>query len=188
MGIILGLTPFIVFFIVMRLVSPMAGFCAALAVSLLLALRMWRRGESVKILEVGSLALFAALVLYTLVAAPTWTVATVRLAVDAGLLGIVLVSLAIDRPFTLQYAREQVPQQYWASPLFISTNRRITAVWAVAFAVLAAADTAAEYLPAIPLWLDIVASIAAFLGAIWFTRWYPAAVRSAAQAVKGPAS
>lgn len=186
MGIILGLTPFIAFFVIMRLVSPMAGLCAALAVSLLLALRMWRRGESVKILEVGSLVLFAALVLFTLVAAPAWTVATVRLAVDAGLLAIVLVSLAIGRPFTLQYARERVPQQYWASPLFVSTNRRITAVWAAAFAVLVAADAAAEYVPAVPLWLDIVASIATLLGAIWFTRWYPAAVRRAAQAANPP--
>ena len=47
----------------------------------------------------------------------------------------------------------------------------------MAFAVHVAADAAAEYVPAIPLWLDVVASIVAFLGAVWFTRWYPAAVR-----------
>ena len=79
--------------------------------SLLLCLRMRRRGESVKILEIGSLVLFGLLVrVYAGSAAPPWTVATVRLAVDAGLLAIVLVSLAIGRPFTLQYARERVPE------------------------------------------------------------------------------
>jgi uncharacterized membrane protein len=47
----------------------------------------------------------------------------------------------------------------------------------VAFAVHVAADAAAEYVPAIPLSFDIVVSIAAFVGAVWFTRWYPAAVQ-----------
>lgn len=46
-----------------------------------------RRGESVKILEVGSLVLFGLLTAYTLLAAPRWTVATVRLAVDGGFFG-----------------------------------------------------------------------------------------------------
>jgi hypothetical protein len=177
MSILLALTPFIVFFVVMRMVSPFAGLAAALAVSVLLGIRQWRRGESVKVLEVGSLALFGALVLYTLIAAPDWTVATVRLAVDGGLLIIVLVSLAIGMPFTLQYARETVPKELWTSPPFMTTNQRITGVWAAAFAVMTAADAAAHYVEAIPLWIDIAASVTAFAGAVWFTRWYPAVVR-----------
>ena len=113
-------------------------------------------------------------------AAPRWTVATVRLAVDAGLLAIVVISLGIGRPFTLQYARERVPAQFWNPPIFLATNRIITAVWAGAFAVLVAADAAAEYVPAVPLWVDVGASVAALLVAIWFTRWYPDQVRRAA--------
>ncbi len=177
MSILLSLSPFAVFFALMRLVSPIAGLIGAFAVSVFLCLRERRRGQSVKILEIGSVVLFGVLVAYTLLAAPRWTVATVRLAVDGGLLTIVLVSLAIGRPFTLQYARERVPEPIWALPVFFTTNRLITVVWAVALAVHVAADAAAEYVPAIPLWLDIVASIAAFLGAVWFTRWYPAAVQ-----------
>ena len=178
MAIVLGLTPFIAFFALMRLVSPLAGLIAALLASVVLGIRMWQRGESIKALEIGSLILFGGLALYTLVAAPVWTVATVRLAVDAGLLAIVVISLAIGRPFTLQYAREQVPQEFWTAPLFISTNRLITSVWAAAFAVLVAADAAAEYLPAaVPLWVDIAASVLALCGAAAFTFWYPARVR-----------
>jgi len=177
MSILLGLSPFIAFFLLMRLVSPIAGLAAAFAVSVLLGLRQWRRRETVKLLEVGSLILFGLLVLYTLVAAPAWTVATVRLAVDGGLFLIVMVTLAIDRPFTLQYARERVPQAFWVSPLFIATNRRISAAWAAAFAVMTAADAAAQYVEAIPLWIDIAATIAAFAAALWFTQWYPALVR-----------
>ena len=110
------------------------------------------------------------------------TVATVRLAVDVGLLGIALVSLATDRPFTLQYARERVPEAVWGLPVFLVTNRIITGVWTAAFAVLVAADAAAEWVPAVPIWVDVAASVAAFAGAVWFSRWYPAAVQRRALA------
>ena len=82
MSILLGLSPFVTFFVLMRLFTPVAGLIGALAASTLLCLRMWRRGESVKILEVGSLILLGLLTGYTLLAAPRWTVATVRLAVS----------------------------------------------------------------------------------------------------------
>jgi len=177
MSILLSLSPFGAFFVLMRLVSPLAGLVGAVAVSLLLCLRMARRGESLKILEVGSLVVFGALTAYTLLAAPAWTVATVRLAVDTGLLAIAVVSLAIGRPFTLQYARERVPEPVWALPVFHTTNRLITQVWAAAFAVLVAADAAAAYVEAIPIWVDVAASVAAFAAAVWFSRRYPAAVQ-----------
>jgi len=99
----------------------------------------------------------------------------------------VVVSLAIDRPFTLQYARERVPEAFWGLPLFLVTNRIVSGAWGLAFAVLVAADAAAEYLPAVPIWLDVVASVAAFVGAVGFTRWYPAHVqRRALAAVSAP--
>ena len=183
MSILLSLSPFAVFFVLMRLRSPMAGLVGALVASLLLCAFMRRRGEAVKILEVGSLALFGLLCAYTWLGAPTWSVATVRLAVDAGLLVIVLVSLAIGQPFTLQYARERVPEHIWAMPVFFTTNVIISGIWAGAFTVLVAADAAAEWLPAVPLWIDIVAYVAAFVGAVWFSNWYPDVVRRRSMAV-----
>jgi hypothetical protein len=177
MNVLLGLSPFIVFFVLMRGVSPTAGLTGALVTSALLVLRMRLRRESLKILEVGSLALFALLIAYTLAARPVWTVATVRLAVDAGLLAIVVISLAIGRPFTLQYAREQVAEQFWNTPQFMAVNRAISSAWGAAFAVMVLADIAAEFVPAIPLWIAVAASVTAFAGAVAFTRWYPARVR-----------
>jgi hypothetical protein len=174
-----GFAPFIAFFLVMRLATPEAGLAAAFAASLLGMLRSLSRGASLKLLEIASLALFGVLALYGLAAAPRWTVATVRLIVDGGLLAIVLATLLIGRPFTLQYARERVPAQYWTTPTFLATNRRITAAWALAFAVMAAADAAAAYCPAVPLALDIAATGAALAGAVWFTLWYPARLRRA---------
>ena len=185
MSILLSLTPFFVFFALMRLRSPMAGFVAAFVVSALLCVYERVRGRSVKVLEVGSLILFGLLIAYTRLAEPAWTVATVRLAVDLGLLAIVLVSLAIRIPFTLQYARETVPQQFWEMPAFMAANRAISWVWAAAFAALCAADALAEWVPAVPLWVDIAGSVAAFVIAVWFSRWYPAVVRRRAFAAAG---
>ncbi len=187
MNIVLGFAPFIAFFVLLRFGSPLAGLAAAALVSLLLCVRTVQRKEAVKILEAGSLVLFAALALYSFAAAPSWTVATVRLMVDGGLFVIVGLSLAIGRPFTLQYARETVPQQYWNTPSFVRSNRLITAVWGIAFAVLTAADATADYVPAVPVWLDIAAAIAALGGAYGFTTWYPARVRRAATLTARPA-
>jgi hypothetical protein len=181
-SIALSLSPFAVFFVLMRLVSPIAGLLGALVTSLVLCARMQRRRASVKVLEAGSLVVFAALTAYTLLADPRWTVATVRLAVDVGLLGIAVVSLLIGRPFTLQYARERVPEPVWALPVFLVTNRVITGVWTAAFAVLVGADAAAEWLPSVPIWVDVAASVAAFAGAVWFSSWYPARVQRTAMA------
>jgi len=45
------------------------------------------------------------------------------------------------------------------------------------------ADAAAEYIDAIPLWIDVAATIAAFVTAVWFTQWYPTVVRRRAESV-----
>src|SRR4030095_3186778 len=130
MSIVLSFTPCAVFFVLMRLHAPVAGFVAAFATSAALCVYERVSGRTVKILEIGSLLLFGLLLAYTRLAAPVWTVGAVRLAVDLGLLAIVLVSLAIRLPFTLQYARETVPEQYWAMPVFLAANRAISWVWA----------------------------------------------------------
>ncbi len=91
---------------------------------------------------------------------------------------IVLVSPALRRPFTLQYAREQVPSDLWGSPEFVRTNYVITAAWAVAFAVMVLADVTLTYLPALPRSISIVATVLALVAAVKFTGWYPTRQRN----------
>jgi hypothetical protein len=176
-GILLGFAPFLAFFVVLRLTTQLAGLSAALSVVLFTLLRAWRAGESLKVLELGILALFGLLTLVTVIAAPDWSVGGVRLAVDGGLALISLVSQAVGRPFTLQYARQQTPRAFWSAPIFIRANQLITGAGTLAFSLFAACDAAATYVPAIPLWVDIAATLAAFAGAFWFTLWYPARLR-----------
>ena len=46
---------------------------------------------------------------------------------------IVFASVLINRPFTEGYAREQAPKEIWNSPAFRAFNRKISAVWGLAF-------------------------------------------------------
>lgn len=178
MNLLLAFAPFIAFAVVDRLVGSVEGLVAGAAVSVALLLRdALTPGRSPKILEIGSAVLFAGLAAYALFAAPDWSVMAVRLRVDVGLLAIVLVSLAIGKPFTLQYAKEGVDPQHWNSPVFLRTNRVITAVWALAFMVLVAADLLILYVPQVPHQVGIVATILALVAAFKFTSDYPRRVR-----------
>jgi hypothetical protein len=180
MGILLAFAPFILFAVVERLAGATLGLVAGAAVAAVLLLRDWLTPDRTpKLLEIGTMILFSGLAVYALLGGPTGSIFGVRLAVDCGLLLIVLVSLAVGRPFTLQYAREQVTREVWDDPIFLRTNTIITAVWALAFAVLVLADLVLVYEPDVPPRVGIIATILALVGAIKFTGWYPERVRAA---------
>ena len=181
MGILLAFAPFIAFAVVDRLVGSIEGLIAGAIVSGGLLIRDWVSADRApKILEIGTFILFAVMVLYALLVRPDWSLMGVRLRVDAGLLLIVLATMALRKPFTLQYARESVAKEHWDSPTFIHTNYVITAVWALAFLVLVIADLILIYMPEWPHRVGILLTIAALYGAFKFTAWYPDRVKSEA--------
>lgn len=178
MGLFLAFAPFVLFVIIERLAGPKAGLTAAALVSGVTLLRDWvSRNRAVKVLEAGTFLLFGGLAAYAAASGAAWSVVGVRLRVDTGLLLVVLVSIAIRRPFTLQYAREGTPRQIWDTSAFIRTNYIITAVWALAFAVMVGADLVMLYLPNLPLKVGIGATVLAIVGAARFTSWYTDHVR-----------
>ncbi|HYZ23455.1 MAG TPA: hypothetical protein VE690_14995 [Rhodopila sp.] len=182
MAMLLAFMPFVVFAVVERLTSPLPGLAAAALAAAALVLRdAAAPHRAPKILEIGTVLLFTGLTFYTWLGNPGWSVIGVRLWVDAGLLAIVLLSIALRRPFTLQYAREQVPEALWDTPEFIRTNYVITAIWSLAFAVIVLAEWAIVH-TSIPQKLGIIAVIAALIGAVRFTGWYPRHIRRRAAA------
>jgi hypothetical protein len=135
-------------------------------------------GRSIKMLAAGSLILFAALAGYFILTGATWSSTAIRLTVDAGILAIVLASLAAGMPFTLQYAREEVDAETAKLPGFLTANYIITAAWAGAIVLMAAANLAAFYMPSLPLWIGIGIGLAARNAAVYFTKWYPQYLRA----------
>lgn len=171
MNLLTSFAPFIVFAVLIHLRLTETALWAGAVVAAGLILRDWLLlGRSVKILEAGTVVLFTGLALYTAITAQAWTIPLVRLVVDMGLLAIVLLSLAVGMPFTLQYAREDTPQAVWSTPEFLAVNRSITAAWAAAFAVLAAADAIMAFMPQVPHGFGVLLTVAALYGAFRFTK------------------
>jgi len=166
MNLLLGFAPFFTFAVASHLSGPVVGLVAGMVVSAILAAREILRGKAPKILELGTLLLFGALCAYTLAARPQWTLMEVRLIVDIGLLLIVVGSLLIGKPFTIQYAREQVPPAQWDTPQFAAINRRITGIWAMAFVVIVVADLLLTFAPQVSPHFGIVLTILALVWAM----------------------
>jgi hypothetical protein len=179
MGILLAFAPFIVFAILDRLIGANVGLLAAAVTSAIFIVRdVITPGRSAKLLEIGTFVLFAGLALYAWAGHAQWSLYGARVWVDSGLLLIVLLTMLIGRPFTLQYAREQINSALWSSPTFVRTNYVLTAAWAVAFLVLVLADLLLLKMPSVPKAVGIVIIVAALYGAFKFTSWYPERVRA----------
>ncbi len=89
---------------------------------------------------------------------------------DGALAVIAIGSLLVGTPFTIQYAREQVAQEYWNSPIFIRVNQILTLTWGINFALGALSSW---LLPAnISTVLHIVLLTIAILMTIRFPDWY----------------
>lgn len=171
MNILASFAPFLAFAVLIHFGLTLAALWAGAVVAMGLLLRdRLLLGRSAKLLEIGTVVLFAGLALYTTATAQAWSIPAVRLVVDAGLLAIVLVSLAIGQPFTMQYAKEEAPPEVWSSPAFRTVNQEITLAWAGAFAVLVVADAIMVFLPQVPHGLGVLLTVAALYGAVRFTR------------------
>jgi hypothetical protein len=103
----------------------------------------------------------------------------VRLCVDTGLLLIVLTTILIGKPFTMDYAKQSVDPTLWRSATFIRNNQVIALAWAGAFAAIVLADIALwrGSIPTRVVGLIIAGSVYA---AMRFTEWYPRHTREPA--------
>jgi hypothetical protein len=174
MNMLLAFAPFIAFVVIERLTGVPAGLAAGAIVAAVLVVRdLVTPGRQAKLLEIGTVLLFGALTAYAVTHDVQWSIAAVRLRVDAGLMLIVMASIALRQPFTLQYARESVDRKQWNSPHFVHINYVVSAVWAAAFGALVLADIVMAYVPALPHSIGVVATAAALFAAVKFTSWYP---------------
>jgi hypothetical protein len=188
---IAGLAPWIVYALVEgpgRLEAAAVSAFALAAIVLVLSLI---RGQSPKLLEYSDVVFFGALGLVVAFASDSthgwlenWSGEVANIALAA----IVIGSMLVRRPFTMQYAKENVDPSLWKTPGFIRTNYVITGVWAVAFLVQAAAGWYADGVlhDSNNIWLSWVLETAAIIVAIQFTLWYPGVVRARAQGTEPP--
>jgi hypothetical protein len=87
-------------------------------------------------------------------------------------------TVAVKKPFSLEYAREHTDPSLWETPLFIRTNVIITSVWALVFTINAVLAWGKMEHLVLPEWGYDVVSYTFLVGTVAFTSWYPNYVHS----------
>jgi hypothetical protein len=134
--------------------------------------------SSPKLLDLTAIIFFAALIVVAAVSGhrashwlSVWSaeLSNAVIAVIAGL------SIAMRRPFTLQYARERTDREHWDRTLFLRINYVITAVWAAVFLLIAIVGYIGDGPLGQPenIWTNWIIQIALVILAFKFTRSYP---------------
>jgi hypothetical protein len=164
--------PFVLFAVLARLSLDLALWLS-FATAFGIGIHGFLSTRVLKVLDLGSVVVFGLLALFRDFLVPGLDVAPIRLVIDISLLGVAVASLVARQPFTLQYARGEVPPEVFASPSFVRANYLITLVWMVAFGVMGAADGAATFDPAVPLTGAVAAGLLTLACALAFTWRYP---------------
>ncbi len=172
MTLVLGFAPVILFAVLSRLSIDLALW-AAFAAAFVVTIRAFVESPSLRLLDIGNLALFGMLALVRGFLAPGLlsSESVVRAVAELLLFLLLTASLLRKRPFSLEYAH--VTPQERAQPLFMRVNIVISGIWAAAFAAMAAMDLLV-LMASLPLWPAIAVSVASFAIAITFTLRYPA--------------
>jgi hypothetical protein len=111
---------------------PTAAVCVGLAVMIALVTREYRYG-TLKIIDCTSLSFFA-LALLAIVTTGRDLFSDYRFIAAWGIYAVVAwATLLAGFPFTMQYARERTPREFWNAPPFIRMNVIMTLVWTLIF-------------------------------------------------------
>jgi hypothetical protein len=191
LSLILGFLPLIAFSVMSgRVAGNGAAWAALVACAIAIVLVAAKRTWPPKVMDLFQAALFGVIAVVGFVGGNS---------VDAWLfdwanglatlvLGLLILAFVPVVPFTEQYARESVPEEYWGSPIFKRINRNLSLAWGVAIVVMGLsslavallhtrADSATDANP-LDLVLNWVVPIAVIVYMVRFTRTYPDKVRA----------
>jgi hypothetical protein len=182
-GFIAGLAPWIVYWILVGNVDFRLAVLIAFGVALFELFRAYTQGNLVTSLDIGSTVAFAILTIITFAGDETFLERWIQPLTSAALLAIALGSILLGRPFAREYARAEVPEEYWTTPRFLHTTLVITWAWAAVFAVMTVSalippivdgdktfSDQSDELSVICYWVIPIITLAA---GIIFTKWYP---------------
>lgn len=125
------------------------------------------------ILSWGTLAFFFFLVVTVILLKEPHVMQYIWIISNGSLALIALLSLAIRKPFTTQYAKEKTSADKWENPLFIQINFILAWVWGIIFIFCTLLSCLQLFIPTFPSLLNQVLSYAFVAFAIWFSSWFP---------------
>jgi hypothetical protein len=187
---IAGIAPWIVMSILAGVTDFEIAVGIALATSVLFVIANRLIGGSLKLLEIADVVFFVVLIIIGGVASANVTDWLETWAGELSNVALVLIavgSMLVHRPFTLEYAREEVSPELWDNPVFIRTNYVITGFWAGAFVVAAISGFIGDAILDDPnnIWTGWIIQTGAMIVAIQFTVWYPRVARAKALQAAG---
>ena len=151
------------------------GWRVAAAIALVAAVVLVvRRTARADVFAMTAVGFFAGLTVVAVAAPGGSFYRYVPALVPAALTVAALRSVAVGRPFTIEFAKRVAPLEYWDTPLFLHINTVLTMVWAASFALTAVVMGGVLMLaPHLAGWLILV-QVAAFIVPMRISRWYPA--------------
>ncbi|TAL61201.1 MAG: hypothetical protein EPN84_08330 [Legionella sp.] len=128
--VIIGFLPWIIYSLLVSVLPGQHVLAVLVALCLTVISDELKKGF---ILAWGTFCFFLFMLFGTYFFSEAWLEYYANVIANGALAVITWFSLAINKPFTLQYAKEQVPPEFWNSPLFLKVNQIITAVWGLCF-------------------------------------------------------
>ncbi len=176
---ILGFAPWIAFSVLEGPKRYELAIGAALGIAVLELVLGIVVGARPKQLDVAAIFFFAGMLVAGLLVGPggqNWLDRWSGEVSNAMLVLVAMGSIVLRVPFTIQYAREMTPKEYWDTPLFLHINYVLTWVWTATFAVTAVVGWYGDGPLNQPdnIWTNWIIQIALLIFAIRFTDWYPA--------------
>jgi hypothetical protein len=178
----IGFVPWIIYWVVADGPSTwMFGALCAVLSAIILGVSMGRGGP--RLLEIVTIVFFVAVTGAGMVVGAEdrdW-MDTYATTLSSGVLAIMALGSLALTPFTEQYARVSRPMEDWEKAAFRRTNKALTLMWALVFALISVLGYFATEVPESTDWTNWVIPIVVIVGAVGMTQAYPARVREQAR-------
>ena len=134
---VVGFAPWILYWILVGNASFRVAVGVALGLSAVIVVGTLARHRRPMVLELGTLAFFVVLLGLAFVASDAFLARWIQPLGNAGLALVVLGSILVGRPFTLDYAKAATDPSLWDNPGFVYVNRLLSWVWFGCMSVMA---------------------------------------------------
>jgi hypothetical protein len=178
-----GFVPWIIYWVVADGPSTwMFGAICAVISALILGVSAGRGRP--RVLEVVTIVFFIAVTVVGMVvgAQDRDLMDTYATTLSAGVLAAMALGSLAFVPFTEQYAPESALRREWEKTALRRTNRVLTLMWALVFALIAMLGYVAVKAPSTIDWTKAVIPIVVIVGALGMTQIYPDRAREKARA------
>jgi hypothetical protein len=177
-----GFVPWIIYWVVAEGPSTwMFGALSAVLSAIILGVSMGRGGP--RLLEIVTIVFFVGVTAAGMIVGAhdrDW-MDTYATTLSSGVLAIMALGSMAFTPFTEQYANPARELQDWEKLAFRQTNRVLTLMWALVFALISVLGYYATQVPDSKDWTNWVIPIVVIVGAVGMTQTYPTRVRNRAR-------